>query len=87
VATLLRAEGSWETKRKTNRRFAWVLAISIGGFVSDRPAWCLQDWAEVLLARKLLRWNQKWRHREVESDAVATPIIKGTLVIDSEETA
>ena len=38
------------------------------------------------MTRKLFGWDRPWRYGEVESEAVATHIIKGTLVIDSEET-
>jgi hypothetical protein len=42
--------------------------------------------AVVLVARKSSGWNTLWQFGVVELEAVATPIIKGTLVIDSEET-
>jgi len=49
-------------------------------------AWRKWNRKELLLARKLQSGNHQRRHEEVESEAVATPIIKGTLVIESEET-
>ena len=58
----------------------------LAGFPAGGLAWCRQVQAEVLLARKLPDWNLRKQPGEVESEAVATPIIKGTLVIESEET-
>jgi hypothetical protein len=52
----------------------------------DGPSPHSRERAQVLLARKQPGWSHQRRYGEVESEAMATPIIKGTLVIESEET-
>ena len=86
VGTMLRGEESWITNIETDRESACVRTRLIAGFAAGELARLQWNGAEVLLARKLPGWNQKRRPGEVESEAVATPIIKGTLVIESEET-
>ena len=87
VGTMLRGKESWKVQTETNRQFACGFAGLIVRTEAGNLARLKKDRAEVLLARKLPGWYRQRRHGEVESEAVVTPIIKGTLVIESEETA
>ena len=82
VGTMLRDRESWKATREIKEQHVNVFAEWTTGGLALRK----QNRSEVLPARKLLRCNQKQRHGEVESEAMVTPIIKGTLVIESEET-
>jgi hypothetical protein len=82
VGTMLRDRASRKTKPGTKGQLFYVFA----GIPASGLAWHNPVRAEVLRARKLPDLNQREQPGEVESEAVATPIIKGTLVIESEET-
>jgi len=75
-----------KSRVKTTRQLARAMTTSTSGLGVRGFAWRKQGSASGFTGATLLGWNQKRRHGEVESEAVATPIIKGTLVIESEET-
>jgi hypothetical protein len=86
VGTMLRDSELRKTENETTRHLACALPGQVAGCEASGLAWSKQVRAGVLPARKLPAWNLGDRRREVESEAVATPIITGILAIESEET-
>jgi hypothetical protein len=86
VGTMLRETESWTKKVESSGQIAHARTGSTAGLTAGGLGWRRQDQPMVLLARKLAAWNQKRRQRQVESEAVEAPIIRGILAIESEET-
>jgi hypothetical protein len=86
VGTMLRDRESRTTEVEVDCPLACAPGESIAAPPAGGLAWSNQDRAAVLLARKLPPWHQGEWHGEVESEAVAHPIIRGNLAIESEET-
>jgi hypothetical protein len=86
VGTMLRDSEFRKNENETTGQLACILSGPVGGWEASCLALRKQVRAGVLPVRKRPGWSLRERHWEVESEAVATPIIIGILAIESEET-